>query len=248
MVHVPAQPDRDRAAADEQRIGALLRAVEAPAPAAMHERIAELASPRRRARAARLPVARAGWPSAMGARGYFRRRRVPSFALAVAFAAAVTLAVVLSVGTTTAAPTALRVSQVALASWTGPAPRSLIAAGTTIPFPRWSARGWPSRGVRSDRVGGRIVTTEFYRSYEHGTLGYAIVSGSPLRRGAGGRAVTRSGSRYWVMSATGAQIVAWVQDGHTCVLASRSASAGTLLALAVAQYPRVAESGRASPV
>jgi hypothetical protein len=104
-----------------------------------------------------------------------------------------------------------------------------------ITFPRWSSRGWPSRGTRSDRLGGRTVTTEFYRSYANGTLGYAIVSGAPLRWGAGGQQVTSGGTPYLLISSAGAQVVAWVQDGHTCVLASRSAPAAMLLALAVAE-------------
>jgi hypothetical protein len=53
--------------------------------------------------------------------------------------------------------------------------------------------------------------------------------------------VTRGGAQYLLISAAGAQIVAWVQDGHTCVLASRSAPAAMLLALAVAEK-------RAAPV
>ncbi len=224
MDYVPDQPDQDRApdherqpdhelaAADERAIAALLSAVQAPAPAALHARIAALAAhPRRRA-----------------------RMRTPALALSGALvAAAVVLAIVLPASPT--APTALRVSQIALERANAPASRSRLAAGTTIAFPQWSARGWPSQGMRSDRLGGRTVTTEFYRSYANGTLGYAIVSGAPLRWGAGGSIVTRGGARYLLMSAAGAQVVAWVQDGHTCVLASRSAPAATLLALAVAE-------------
>jgi hypothetical protein len=142
---------------------------------------------------------------------------------------------VVGLGGGTTAPTALRASLVALARPTAPAPRSLVAAGTTIAFPQWSERGWPGVGTRSDRIGGRTVTTEFYRSYEAGTLGYAIVSGAPVRWGAGGRTVTLRGAEYRVMNAGGAQIVAWVQDGHTCVLASRTATDAALVALAVAQ-------------
>jgi hypothetical protein len=133
-------------------------------------------------------------------------------------------------------PTAFAAATVALKPSTGPAPGSLVAAGTTIAFPQWSARGWPSTGTRSDSLGGRSVTVEFYRSWAAGTLGYAIVSGAPLHWGAAGHAVRRSGSSYWLMGRrAGAQIVAWVQDGHTCVLVSRSASSTALLALAVAQ-------------
>ena len=80
------------------------------------------------------------------------------------------------------------------------------------------------------------MTTEFYRSYDVGTLGYAIVAG--LARCAGEPAAHADrvdGEHYTLISSGGARIVTWVQDGHTCVLASRSASAATLLRLAVAQ-------------
>jgi hypothetical protein len=216
MSNVPAhpdqQPDQNRATADEQRIGALLHAVEAPAPAALHARIAALAAEPRN--------------------GRFTLTLALSGSLA---AAAVVIALALSGGP--AAPTARAVSQIALERPTGQAPRAPVAAGTAIAFPRWSARGWPASGARSDRLGGRTVTTEFYDSYGGGTLGYSIVAGAALRWGTGGRLVSRPGGRYWVaLAADGARIVSWVQAGHTCVLASRSASSATLLELAVAEH------------
>jgi hypothetical protein len=211
---MPEQPDSHSLVADAQRIAALLHAVETPAPETVHARIAELAATHR---------------------GRRRRRRAPVFAFAGAFVAAVVVVVVLAVDTTTSPPTALRVSQLALARWTAPAPRSLMATGTSIAFPRWSARGWPSRGARRDQIGGRAVTTEFYSSYPSGTLGYSIVSGPPLRWGGSGPTVTRSGTRYLLLRTSRVQIIAWVEDDHTCVLASRSASVARLLALAVDQ-------------
>jgi hypothetical protein len=215
MGSMSEHPDRERVAADEQRITAMLRAVEAPAPAALQQRIAALNNASRARR----------W-----------RPRAPVLGFSGAFAAAAaTLTVVLVTATGSAAPTALAASRLALERPTGPAPAALVAAGTTIPFPHWSNRGWPSVGTRSDTLGGRTVTTEFYRSYDVGTLGYAIVSGSPLRWGAGGRVVSHAGADYRLLSSGGAQIVTWVQDGHTCVLASRTASAATLVRLAVAQ-------------
>ncbi len=79
------------------------------------------------------------------------------------------------------------------------------------------------------------MTTEFYRSHGSGEIGYAIVSGAPLRFGGGGVTVVRSNEAYRLMRSHGATVVAWIQQGHTCVLASRTASPATLLALAVAQ-------------
>ena len=122
-------PDRDRIAADEQRIGALLRAVEAPAPAVAAAR----ASRARRAQAAdgaRVPGARR--------RGRARLRvRLP-----VVVAAAVALVLVAARhDRADAAPTVVRASPVALARPTAAAPRArLIAAGTTIAFPRLVTR------------------------------------------------------------------------------------------------------------
>jgi hypothetical protein len=205
-------PDREQIAADEQRIGDLLRAVEAPAPSGLQHRIA-----------ARNKARRTWW------------RGMPAIGLGVGSlvaAASVALVLVLSAGSTTAAPTVVTASLVALERPTGPAPATLVAPGTGIVFPDWAARGWPRTGARSDRIGGRTVTTEFFRSYESGTVGYAIVAGTPLRPGASGITTVEHGTRYVEMSAGGAHIVTWVQDGHTCILASRMAPAAALLALA----------------
>src|ERR1700690_1822420 len=120
MAFVPQPPDPAHTAADEQRLAALLRAVEAPAPAGLRQRVVELAS-------APGPLRR-------------RRRRRPLLGLAAGFAAAIVLALVLSAGTPRP-PSVLRVSQVALERAIAPAPRSLVAAGTSIVFPQWSGRG-----------------------------------------------------------------------------------------------------------
>ena len=214
MASMSEHPDRDRVAADELRIGALLAAVEAPAPDALHQQIAALTAARRPRRS---------------------RPRAPSLAFAAALATAVAVAVVLVAGTGGSSPSALSASRLALEHPTARTPVTLIAAGTTIAFPHWSARGWSSVGIRRDSLEGRTVTTEFYRSWSGGTLGYAIVSGAPLAWGAGGHIVYRSGAEYRVMGSGGARVVTWVQEGHTCVLASRTASAVTLVRLAAAQ-------------
>ena len=216
-------PDRDRIAADEQRMGALLRAVEAPAPATLQLRVAELAASQSRGRR------RASWRGRRGA-------PVFAFGFSVVVAAAVVLLLVLPGTTGPSAPTVVRTSAVALGQPTAPAPRArLIAAGTSIVFPDWSTRGWPSVGVRHDRIDGRAVTTEFFRSYESGWLGYAIVAGAPLKWGAPARTQDRGGERYGLIRSGGASVVTWVQDGHTCILVSRTAPSSALLALAIAQ-------------
>jgi len=214
MAPMSEQPDRERASADEHRLGELLRTVEAPAPGPLRALIAELNAG---------SVAR-------------RRVRMPALAFGGAFATAALAAVVLALALGgTSAPTALRTAELALAQPRASAPQRLVAAGTDIAFPDWTARGWPSAGIRRDRLDGRVVTTEFYRSYAAGTIGYAIVSGAPLSYGKGGITFLRPHGEYRLMRSSGARVVVWVQEGHTCVLASRTASPAMLLSLAVAQ-------------
>jgi hypothetical protein len=208
-------PDSNQIAADERRIGELLRAVEAPAPSGLQARIA--------ARNERRPW----WQGA------------PAFALGLAgaaTAACAALVIVLTSSVSVAAPTVADASRPALARPTHQAPAGLVATGTNIAFPNKSARGWhwPSTGTRSDQLGGRAVTTVFYR-YEGNKVGYAIVAGAPLRWGANGIPTSTGGRRYAVILTDGARIVTWVQDGHTCIIASRTAAPQDLLALAGAE-------------
>ena len=81
------------------------------------------------------------------------------------------------------------------------------------------------------------MTTEYYRAYpaDSAAIGYSIVSGAPVSWGKSGRLVARHHGDYMLLASGGAHIVAWVQDGHTCVLASKTASDATLLQLAAAQ-------------
>jgi hypothetical protein len=219
MGQMREQPESGREAADERRIAELLSAVEAPAPAALHTFTAELIAERQpKPRSPRL-----------------RRRIIIVDSLALGAAAvAVVLGLIFAGGTTP--PTAVRTARIALAAASGPTPHALVAAGTNITFPDWSARGWPISGTRSDRLGGRTITTEYYSAYPAGgAIGYSIVSGAPVSWGQSGRTVARRHGDYLLLDSDSAHIVAWVQDGHTCVLASRTAPDAKLLQLAVAQ-------------
>ena len=165
-------PDRDQIAADEQRIDALLRAVEASAPPGAAVRGSPRATQARRAVVA-------------GGAGD-RARASPG----AASAACVALVLAADLGGSPAAPTVVQASLIALERSTGSAPATLVAAGTRIAFPDWSDRGWPRARRALDRVGGRTVTTEFYRAYAgRAAIGYSIVSGAPLRWGRAARTV-----------------------------------------------------------
>ncbi|HEY3758863.1 MAG TPA: hypothetical protein VGL37_03830 [Solirubrobacteraceae bacterium] len=171
-----------------------------------------------------------------------RRRRAPALRLAGAgaLAAAAVAAVVLALGGgATPAPTVLEASRVALA----PADRASPAENPTrqgmlqasvegVSFPYWGGRGgWPAAGARSDRLGGRAITTVFYTAHSGKRVGYAIVAGSPLPTPRTGTVVERGGVRFNVLAGGGATIVSWREDGHTCILAARGLPARTLLDL-----------------
>ena len=215
MTSMSEQPDRDRIAADEQLLAALLAGVEGPAPSALRREIIERnAAPRR------------------------RLRRMPTLALGLAGAASAAcaaLVIALTSSGMTTPPTVASAALVALRTPTSHPPQGLTATGTTILFPDWTAIGWPSSGVRRERLGGRAVTVEFYRSSTAGTVGYAIVSGPQLGWGAPARLRSRHGEPYALISVGGALVVTWVQDGHSCMLASRTTPAAALVALAVAE-------------
>ena len=182
------------------------------------------------------------------------RRRRPAVwaggALAAAAAAALVLALALPGGggpgstpggppggAPAAAPSARAVAAVALKPARGPAPQPLAGgrldvSGDGIPFPDWSAPaagGWRAIGTRSDRVGGREVTTVAYAGSGGRRVGYAIAAAPALP--VAGRYVERGGVPMWVARHDGATTVTWLRDGRTCVLAGRGVDAATLIGL-----------------
>jgi hypothetical protein len=180
-----------------------------------------------------------------GARGSRRARsrpllpRLRLLATGALGAAAILAAVLVLAGANTHAPTVSQVSRVALSTATRPAPgespgdpRALAAGVEGLHYPYWGAAlGWRAVGARSERLGGRAVTTVFYADHWGRRVGYAIVAGGPLAlpRGTG---VRWHGVGYRVLRSDGATVVTWRQEGHTCVLAARGVDSGTLLRLA----------------
>jgi hypothetical protein len=107
----------------------------------------------------------------------------------------------------------------------------LRAAG--LPFPYWEDRfGWRAKGVRSDWVEGRLLTTVFYRRGAS-RIAYTIVSGNPLPAGADAEAIARAGTSVASFSTDAERVVTWLRRGHTCVLSGRGVPLDTLLKLAV---------------
>jgi hypothetical protein len=164
----------------------------------------------------------------------------PRLSLSLAGAAAVAIAVVvLVVGGEQAAPSVAQAAQLALSPASGGAP---MAQGNDIAlndevdgvaFPYWQDRyGWQAVGSRRDTLNGRMVDTVVYVDGQGRRLGYAIASGDALPV-SGGTIVERNGTPIRVLrDPSGATVVTWLRDGHTCILAARDVPAGELVKLA----------------
>ena len=131
-------------------------------------------------------------------------------------------------------------SALTLRAATAPAPREssgnatqLAAAVDGVSFPYWRDHfGWRSTGARTDRIGGRTVTTVFYADGQGRRIGYAIVAGVQPHPPSGGVPSVRGGTVYRVLAVNGAAAVVWLRDGHLCVVSGRGVDSATLLRLA----------------
>jgi hypothetical protein len=110
--------------------------------------------------------------------------------------------------------------------------RFLRAAVGGVRFPNYRySTPFATAGARRDELGGRRATTVVYRTGVK-SFGYTIVDGKPLAVPAGARRVVKDGLRLAVLRRGGAIVVTWRQGGHTCVLASRTATVRGLTAWA----------------
>ncbi|MDX6688857.1 MAG: hypothetical protein QOG15_314 [Solirubrobacteraceae bacterium] len=189
------------------------------APASLRE---ALEDQRTRAAAAAAPAARRRF-------GLLRGRML---AAGGAFAAVIVVIVLAVGGGSDGGPSIDRVAAYGRQPATAPAPATvpgtepaqLNVAVEGLNFPDWQAKfAWRATGRRADRVGGRDVTTVFYRTAKGATLGYAIVAGKPIGGAPAGDDVVVAGETYRVAHGGGRTTVTWTQDGHTCVIDAPSA-------------------------
>ena len=208
------------AALDRQRAGiAALRSLEpAGAPLALRERIAaERSSPSRRVRRSRLRV----------------------FGAIAGAAAAVALVVTLVLPSGEGGPSVVEASalselpaqQPTVA--TDPAnPKLLDASQSGVPFPDLLANfGWREAGSRTDELDGRDTTTVFYEKGGR-RIGYTILSGDAIDPPGDAEPVTLNDVDLDSLSDGKRQIVTWLREGQTCVLAGDDVSKDELLELA----------------
>jgi anti-sigma factor RsiW len=220
---VSDSPELAAALAEQERAVSLMRALDEPAPAALRARIDELTG----SATARRPRPRRRWTLGVSA----------SVALAIAIAAVIVLAT-----GGTAAPTLPQTVRLTLAAATMPAPSvdaadrgRLALSNGGIAFP--NASGFQTTGARIDTVAGRRIATVFYGGPDRTRVGYAIVSGAPLRVSGGGLVQWYDGVRFTGKHLGSTSVLTWQQSGHTCVLAGRSVTGRTLMALAEASQP-----------
>jgi hypothetical protein len=208
---------------DQRELAELIRSVDVCAPPHLHARVQAMVD--ERSHAGRRAVT-------------FTPLRAGAAAVLAAAIAAVVLVVSLSGG---GAGMLSQASALTLAQATMRAPGpSPVAAGQLTAnvegtaFPAWGEHfGWRASGARVDRLDGRAVTTVFYRDPQGRRIGYAIVAGSSGgAASASGTAQWRGGVDYRLTREHGAEVVAWVRDGHLCVISGADVPGATLLALA----------------
>jgi anti-sigma factor RsiW len=208
------------AALERQRAGiAALRSLEpAGAPLALRERIeAERSSPSRRVRRSRL--------------------RVFGAIAAAGVAAVVVATLVLPSGgggpsvVEASALSELPAQEPTVA--TDPAnPKLLAASQSGVPFPDLLANfGWREAGSRTDELDGRDTTTVFYEKGGR-RIGYTILSGESIDPPGDAKAVTLNDVDLEALREGEREIVTWLREGQTCVLAGEGVSQAELLELA----------------
>lgn len=172
-------------------------------------------------------VAQAPGPARPAARRQWWRGRRLAWRLSAggALAAAIAVALVLTLSSGHAAPSVSAAARLALEPAAGPAPAELGTSHTELAadvqgleFPNYArAFGWQASGVRHGRVGGRPATVVTY-SKAGRRIGYAIVAGAALPRPPGAAATVIGGIRFQTVSFEGRVVVTWRRLGHTCVL------------------------------
>jgi hypothetical protein len=214
---VQANPELAGALAEQQRALSLLSAIDVTAPASLRAQVQQLTE----AKASRAP----SW----------RPRRI-RLGLVLPTAAVLAVAVIVLLGGGASAPTVPQTVRLTLAAATLPAPQvdprdggQLELHVGAVHFP--DGTRWAPAGARTDELAGRRIVTVFYRAAGGHRIGYAIVSGAPLRAIAGA-SVLRNGVRFTQARQGSANVVTWVRAGHTCVIAGTSVPSAELVQLA----------------
>jgi hypothetical protein len=215
----------------EAEVVEFIRAIDVRAPESLHDSVQTMIA----SHAPRRSPASRGLAALAGAVHISPRIATAAGALAVV---ALVLALTLS-GGARSGPSLREAAALTLMPASSVAPHEsvshqaeLAAAVDGVAFPYWQDRlGWRSTGTRTDRIGGREVTTVFYANRAGSQVGYAIVGGLPAPSVSGGRRWSRGGVSYMVQRVAGAPVVTWLRHGHLCVVSGRGVNAATLVGL-----------------
>jgi len=208
------------------------------APPALRARLAPAPTRRSRARLARAPTRRSRTRLAPAPTRCSRTRLRSLWPAVVSVVSALVLALVLigegGAGMTVAAAAALA-TRPPVSAVQDPRDGQVTLPGVRVAglsFPYWEdGFGWHAVGLRRDALGGRAVTTVFYRRDGH-LIGYTIVPGPPLTLGSRAQSTVRNDTVLHTFSVDGRLVVTWQRREHTCVLSGPRVAAATLLRLA----------------
>jgi hypothetical protein len=218
----------------ESEIAELIRSVDVRAPDSLHDAVEAMIAERSSSRSGKPRRARGDAHE----RSYSLRPRLA--ALGAIAAAIVALAIV--VGTSGSSSTlsvhdasvlTLRAATAGPPAESGSDHTELAASVDGVAFPYWGAHfGWHATGARTDDVDGRTITTVFYENSLGRRVGYAIAAGSAPSQITGGVVERRDGTPYRLLTVSGHPVVAWMREGHLCVVSGRGVDGATLLRLA----------------
>jgi hypothetical protein len=214
LAEVGSSPELAERFEKQRRAVAVLRSVDARAPAWLRARV----EPERK-----------------------RRRRPFSLPLAGGLAAGAAFALILALVLPGGAggPTVVEAAELAARPAAAPAPGPdpsepalLDARAAGLAFPSWAKEfGWRATGRRVDELDGRRAVTVFYEK-EGRRIGYTIISGERIDPPDEARRAVREDTVLYGLSSDGRVIVTWLRDGVTCVLSGSGVEADILLDLA----------------
>jgi len=171
-----------------------------------------------------------------------RRRSRPLFGFSLAAGAAVAalLLALLLPGGTLGGPTVSQAATLALRGAARPAPASqgvkLRLNVGRVYFPNWSSLGWKPSGWRTDRLGGKLAATVYYRQWNGEQVAYTILTSPPLRWPES-RTIHLDGIALQSFISHGRLVVTWRRAGHTCLLSGTGVGTSELARLAGWEVP-----------
>jgi hypothetical protein len=100
-----------------------------------------------------------------------------------------------------------------------------------VAFPNWSKRGWKPVGARTDEIDGRSTESVYYQHEGH-RISYTVIGGEPVDPPSDAVAVRVGGVDLNHVTRGHREIVTFLRNGRTCVVAGHFRDSRTALELA----------------